>query len=107
MQILSLLDIYTSISEDDSSSEYSSDSDNMNTRPTKRQKTLATDSDTQGENETHSVGGCSFASIEEWIEDNISQKLGNLTGTSGVTMVCNNPQSVGLPGGTSSKEPAC
>ena len=30
-------DIYTSVFEDDSSSEYSSDSDNMNIRPTKRQ----------------------------------------------------------------------
>ena len=30
--------IYTSVSEDDSSSEYSSDSDNVNVRPTKRQK---------------------------------------------------------------------
>ena len=30
-------DIYTSASEGDSSSKYSSDSDNMNIRPTKRQ----------------------------------------------------------------------
>ena len=29
-------DIYTSVSEDDSSSEYSSDSDNVNIRPTKK-----------------------------------------------------------------------
>ena len=30
-------DMYTSVSEGDSSSKYSSDSDNMNIRPTKRQ----------------------------------------------------------------------
>ena len=30
--------IYTNVSEDDSSSEYSSDSDNVNIRQTKRQK---------------------------------------------------------------------
>ena len=34
----SLSDIYTSVSEDDSSSEYSSDSDSVIIRPTKRQK---------------------------------------------------------------------
>ena len=33
-----LSNVYTSVSEDDSSSEYSSDSDNVNVRPTKRQK---------------------------------------------------------------------
>ena len=65
-------DIYTSVSEDDSSSEYSSDSDDVNIRPTKRQKTLVIDSDTESENETHGAGECSFASTEEWIEDNIS-----------------------------------
>ena len=31
-------DIYTSVSEDDSSSEYSSDSDDVTVRPIKRQK---------------------------------------------------------------------
>ena len=46
-----LSDIYTSVSED-SSSEYSSDSDDVNIRPTKRQKTLVIDSDTESENET-------------------------------------------------------
>ena len=45
-------DIYTSVSEDDSSSEYSFDSDDVNSRPTKRQKTLVIDSDTESENET-------------------------------------------------------
>ena len=56
-------DIYTSISEDDSSSEHSSDSDDVNIRPTKRQKTLVIDSDTESEHETHRTGEGSFASI--------------------------------------------
>ena len=86
--------IYTSVSEDDSSSEYSSDSDDVNIRPTKRQKTLVIDSDRESANETHGAGECSFASIEEWIQDNISQKLEDCTGVSGVTIECNNPQSV-------------
>ena len=38
--------IYISVSGEDGSSEYSSDSDDVNIRPTKRQTTLATDSDT-------------------------------------------------------------
>ena len=87
-------DIHTSVSEDDSFSEYSSDSDDVNIRPTKRQKTLVIDFDMASENETHSAGECSFASTEEWIEDNISWKLEDLTGVSGVTTECNNPQSV-------------
>ena len=37
--------IYISVSGDDGSSEYSSNSDDMNIRPTKRQTTLETDSD--------------------------------------------------------------
>ena len=64
--------IYTSVSEDDNSSEYSSDSDNVNIRPIKRQKTLVIDSDTESEDESHSAGDCSFASTEEWIVDNVS-----------------------------------
>ena len=44
--------MFTSLSEDDSSSEYSSDSDDGNIRPTERQQTLVTDSDTESENET-------------------------------------------------------
>ena len=74
-------DIYTSVSE------YSSDSDNVTK---KNQKTLVIDSDTGNENETHSAGECSFASTEEWIEDNISQKSEDFTGVPGA----NNPQSV-------------
>ena len=85
--------IYTSVSEDDSSSEYTPDSDDVNIRPTKRQQTLVTDSDTESENETHSAGECSFASTEEWIED-ISQKLEDFTGASGVTIERNDLQSV-------------
>ena len=65
-------DIYTSVSEDDSSSEYSSDSDNVNIRPTKRQKTLVIDFDAESENRTHDARECSFVSTEEWVEDNIS-----------------------------------
>ena len=30
------------------------------------------DSDMGSENETHGAGECSFASTQEWIEDNIS-----------------------------------
>ena len=73
----------------------------------KKTKPLANDSDKESENEAHSAEECSFTSMKEWIEDNISQKLENFTRMSGVTIVCNNPQSVGLPGGASSKEPTC
>ena len=65
-------DIYTSVSEDGSSSEYSSDSDDVSIRPIKRQKTLVIDSNTESENETYGAGECSFASTEEWVLDNIS-----------------------------------
>ena len=85
-------DIYTSVSEDDSSSEYNSDSDDVNNRPTKRQKTLVIDSDTESENESHGAGECSFASTEEWLEDSILQKLEDFTGVSGLAIECNNPQ---------------
>ena len=33
-------------------------------------------------------------SIEEWVEDNVSRKLEDFTAVSGVTVECNNPQSV-------------
>ena len=66
--------IYTGLSEYGSSSEYSSDSDKVIIRPRKRQKNLS-DSDTESENETHGAG-----------ED--------FTGVSGVTIECNNLQSV-------------
>ena len=67
-----LSNIYTSISEDDSSSEHSSDSDNVNIRPTKSQKTLVLDSDVESENRTHDARERSFVSTEECVEDNIS-----------------------------------
>ena len=68
-------DIYTSASEGDSSSKYSSDSDDVTIRPAKRQKTLVIDSDMERENETHGAG-----------ED--------FAGVSGVTIERNNLQSV-------------
>ena len=87
-------DIYTSVSEDDSSSEYSSDSDNVNIRPRKRQKPLVMHSDTESENEIHDAEECSFASTEEWTEDNISWKSEDFSGISGLVIECNNLQSV-------------
>ena len=85
-------DIYTSVSEDDSSSEYNYDSGDVKIRPTERQKNL-TDSDTDSKNETHGDGECAFASAEEWIEDNISWILEDFIAMSGVTIEYNNPQS--------------
>ena len=90
----SLSDIYTSVSEDDRSSEYGSDSDNADIRPTERQKALAIDSDKDSERETHTAGERSFASTEAWLEDNISRELEDFTGASGVTTEGNNPQNV-------------
>ena len=52
--------IFTSVSEDDSCSEYSSDSDDVTVRPTKRQKTLVIDFDAESENRTHDARECSF-----------------------------------------------
>ena len=51
-----LCDIYTSVSEDDRSSECSSNSDNVNIRPTKRQQTLVIESDMESQHETYSAG---------------------------------------------------
>ena len=48
-------DIYINVSED-GSSEHSSDSDDVNIRPTKRQKTSVIDSYMESENETHGAG---------------------------------------------------
>lgn len=36
----------------------------------------------------------SFDSAEDWTDDNISRKLEDFTGVSGVTVECNSPQSV-------------
>ena len=68
-------DIYTSVSEDSSSSKYSSDSDDVTIRPAKRRKTLVIDSDMESENEARGAA-----------ED--------FTGVSGVTIECNNLKSV-------------
>ena len=58
----------------------------------KDKKTLMIDSDSESEN-SHGVREC-FASIKEWIEDNILWKLEDFTGVSSITIESNNPQSV-------------
>ena len=54
------------------------------------------DSDTESESEIRGAGECFLASTEEWIEDDISEKLEDFRGVSGVesTIEWNNPQSV-------------
>ena len=47
----------------------------------------------ESENETHGARECSFASTEECTED-ISWKSEDFTGVAGITIKCNNPQSV-------------
>lgn len=81
---------YTSVSEDDSSSEYSSDSEDVNIRSTVRPTTLVTDSDTLSEHETQGAGERSLAPIEEWVEDT-SRKLEDFIGMSSVTIDYYNP----------------
>ena len=76
-------DIYTSVLEDDSSSKYSSDSNNENIRKKIRQKAVVIDSDTY--RETHSARECTSASTGERTKDNISRKLEDFTGVSSVT----------------------
>ena len=73
--------------------EYSSDSDDVNIRPTKRQNASVIDSDVEREHKTRSVGEHSFASTEGGTEDNISQKSEDFTGVGGVTTEGNNPLS--------------
>ena len=66
-------DRYTIVSEDDNSSEYSSNFNNMNDRPTK--KDVVTDSDTESKNETHGAGECPglyspwVAKSRTWLSD--------------------------------------
>lgn len=72
--------------------EYSSDSDDVNTRPTKRQKASVIDSDMESEYETRGVGEHPFASPEGWTEDNVAQKSEDCTGVAGVTTEGNNPE---------------
>lgn len=67
--------ICTSVSEDDRSSEYSSDSDDVSIRPPKRQKTLVIDSGMESQNETHHAG-------EDFV------------GASGVTIECDDWQTI-------------
>ena len=52
------------------------------------------DSEMEIENENHEAGKRYFASAEEWIEDNITQKLKDFTGVSVITIKCDNLQSV-------------
>ena len=47
------------------------------------------DSDKESECETHSAGECSFASTEEWMEDDISEMLEGFRGVSGVQVLLN------------------
>ena len=60
----------------------------------KDRKTSGIGFDAESENETHSARECAFASTEEWMEGNISQKLEDFTAVSGITVGYNNPQSV-------------
>ena len=80
MQMNFLTDIHTSVSERDRSSEYGSDSHNVDITPTKRQKTLVIDSDKESEYETHTAGKRSFDPIGECIEETISLELEDFTG---------------------------
>ena len=45
-----------------------------------------TDSDKESENETQGARECTFASTEEWIEDNIARKLEGFTDVLDVTI---------------------
>ena len=73
-----LSSVYSSVLEDASSSEYTSDSDDVNIRPTKRQKRkkpLGMDSDAESEYATHGAGqgltrvtGVTLASVNETTE---------------------------------------
>ena len=59
-----------------------------------KKKSLVTGSNRKSKNETHGAGDCALASAEDWIEDNLSQKLEDFTVMLGVTIESNNPQSV-------------
>ena len=48
----------------------------------------------ESENEIHDAEECSFASTEEWTEDNISWKSEDFSGISDLVIECNNLQSV-------------
>ena len=92
-----LSNVYTSVSEGDSSSEFRQfwfrqceDKTNQKT------KTLVIDSDTESESETRGARRCSFASTDKWMEDNISRKFEDVTGVSSATIEYNNQQTVSL-----------
>ena len=51
-------------------------------------------SDTESESEIRGAGECFLASSEEWIKDDISEKLEDFRGVSGITTEYNHPQSV-------------
>jgi len=44
----------------------------------------------ESENEIHDAEACSFASTEEWTEDNVSWKSEDFSGISGLVIKCNN-----------------
>ena len=75
----------TSVSDDDHSSEYSSESDDVK---------LSDWYGTEHENETYSTGEWALASAEEWTEDNTLQKS-DVPGVSGVNIECIDLQSDG------------
>ena len=56
-------DLYSSVSEDGSSSAYSSDVDDVSIKTKKKTKSLVIDSDTESEHETHGAGEYAFASF--------------------------------------------
>ena len=68
----------------------------MNIRPAKRQKNLSDWFWYRKWNETNDavLENAAFTSAEEGTEDNMSRKLEDFTGVSGVTIECNKPQSV-------------
>ena len=52
------------------------------------------DSDFENEDNIHDAGENSSFSTEDWIKSNILRNLENFTKVPGVTIQCNNPQSV-------------
>ena len=97
MPILSLVvqETYIPVSQkDDSSSEYSSDTDSVNIKSIKRQKTLVIDSDIESENETvmeNAILVLQKSGLKRTFHEN--QKTLQLCQCK-VTIGCNNQQSV-------------
>ena len=90
---LSDICINTSVSEDHSSSEYSSDSDGVNddVRPTKRQKSLVIDSAMGSENEMMLENA---PLLPKKSVLNIVFHENDFTGVLGIIVECSNPQSI-------------